>query len=162
MNSCRNWWIQITWILVKAVAIWTFLSLSKNLTTNILCHIWQPNLLVLTNIIMISEVGSTQVLENLTLLPFTSSTSNSCGILLHFCVKWRHFVDWDRVGAFERPLVWNIAKAQRTRALSSSFESNFLRSYHKFRNKYWSHFIFRISTKHQLKISTKNQNLHST
>ena len=27
------------------------------------------------------------------------------------------------------------------------------RSYHKFKHKSWSHFIFRISTKHQLKIS---------
>ena len=33
----------------------------------------------------------------------------------------------------------------------------FLRSYHKSKNKSWSHFIFRISTKLQLKIPTKHQ-----
>ena len=42
-----------------------------------------------------------------------------------------------------------VAKAQRTRGLSSSYQSNFLRSYHEFKHKSWS-FIFRISTKHQL------------
>ena len=39
-----------------------------------------------------------------------------------------------------------LPKAQRTRGLSSSCQSNFLRLYHKS----WSHFIFRIPTKHQL------------
>ena len=43
-----------------------------------------------------------------------------------------------------------LPKAQRTRWLSSSCQSNFLRSYHKFKHKPWSNFIFRISTKHQL------------
>ena len=55
-----------------------------------------------------------------------------------------------------------LPKAQRTRGLSSSCQSNFLRSYQKFKHKSWSHFIFRISTKHQLKISTKHQHLHKT
>ena len=53
-----------------------------------------------------------------------------------------------------------LPKAQRTRRLSSSCQSNLLRSYHKFKHKSWSHFIFRISTKHQLKILTKHQHLH--
>ena len=48
-----------------------------------------------------------------------------------------------------------LPKAQRTRGLSSSCQSNFLRSYHKFKHKSWSN-IFRISTKHQL------QNLNQT
>ena len=52
-----------------------------------------------------------------------------------------------------------LPKAQRTLGLSSSCQSN-LRSYHKFKHKSWPHFISRISTKHQLKISTKHQNLH--
>ena len=43
-----------------------------------------------------------------------------------------------------------LPKAQRTRGLSSSCQSNFLRSYHKFKHKSWSHFIFRISTGQQL------------
>ena len=43
-----------------------------------------------------------------------------------------------------------LPKAQRTRGLSSSYQSNFLRSYHEFKHKSWSNFIFRISTKHQL------------
>ena len=45
-----------------------------------------------------------------------------------------------------------LPKAQRTRGLSSSCQSNFLKSYHKFKHKSWPHFFFRISTKHQLKI----------
>ena len=57
-------------------------------------------------------------------------------------------------------LTETLPKAQRTRGLSSSCHSNFLRSYHKFKNNSWSHSIFRISTKPQLKISTKCQNLH--
>ena len=52
-----------------------------------------------------------------------------------------------------------LPKAQRTRGSSSSCQSNFLRSYHKFKHESWSHFIFRISTKHQLNLSTKHQNL---
>ena len=52
-----------------------------------------------------------------------------------------------------------LTKAQRTRGLSSS---SWVTSYHKFKHKSWSHFIFRISTKHQLKISTKHQHLHKT
>ena len=43
-----------------------------------------------------------------------------------------------------------LPKAQRTRGLSSSYLSNFLRSYHEFKHKSWSNFIFRISTKHEL------------
>ena len=42
-----------------------------------------------------------------------------------------------------------LPKAQRTRGLSSAYQSNFFRSYHKFLHKSWSN-IFRISTKHQL------------
>ena len=53
-----------------------------------------------------------------------------------------------------------LPKAQRTRGLSSSCQSNILKSYHKFKRKSWWHFIFRISTKHQVKISTKHQHLH--
>ena len=48
-----------------------------------------------------------------------------------------------------------LPKAQRTRGLSSAYQSNFFRSYQKFLNKSWSN-IFRISTKHQL------QNLNQT
>ena len=44
-------------------------------------------------------------------------------------------------------LFQTLPKTQRTRGLSS---------YHKFKNKPWSNFIFRISTKHQL------QNLNQT
>ena len=39
-----------------------------------------------------------------------------------------------------------LPKAQRTRGLSSSCQSNLLKSYHKFKHKSWSHFIFKIST----------------
>ena len=62
-----------------------------------------------------------------------------------------------------------LPKAQRTQGLSSSCQSNFLRSYQKFKHKSWSHFIFRISTKHKQKISNisistklKIQNLDQT
>ena len=53
-----------------------------------------------------------------------------------------------------------LPKAQRTRGLSSSCLNNFFRSYNKLKHKSWSHFIFRISTNYQLKISTKHQHLH--
>ena len=43
-----------------------------------------------------------------------------------------------------------LPKAQRTRGLSSSYQSNFFRSYHKFLQKSWSNLIFKISTKNQL------------
>jgi len=43
-----------------------------------------------------------------------------------------------------------LPKAQRTRGLSSSYQNNLLRSYHEFKHKSWSSFIFRILTKHQL------------
>ena len=55
---------------------------------------------------------------------------------------------------------------QRTRGLSSSYQSNFLRLYHKFKHKSWSNFIFRILTQHQQNISIstklKIQNLDPT
>ena len=47
-----------------------------------------------------------------------------------------------------------LPKAQQTRGLSSAYQINFFRSYHKL-HKSWSN-IFRISTKHQL------QNLNQT
>ena len=53
-----------------------------------------------------------------------------------------------------------LPRAQRTRGLSSAYQSNLYRSYHKFKHKSWAHFIFRIQSKHQLKISTKHQHLH--
>ena len=62
----------------------------------------------------------------------------------------------------DHPCTKTLPKAQRTRGLSLSYQSNFLRAYYKFKHKSWSHFIFRISTKHQLKISTKHQHLHAT
>ena len=43
-----------------------------------------------------------------------------------------------------------MPKAQRTRGLSSGYQSNFFWSYHKFSNKSWSEFILIISTKQQL------------
>ena len=42
-----------------------------------------------------------------------------------------------------------LPKAQRTRGLSSAYQSYWFRSYPKLKHKYWSNFIFRISTKHQ-------------
>ena len=48
-----------------------------------------------------------------------------------------------------------LPKAQRTQGLSSTYQSNFFGSYHKFKHKSWSN-IFRISTLHQL------QNLNQT
>ena len=55
---------------------------------------------------------------------------------------------------------WNqtLPKAQRTQGLSSAYQSNFFRSYHKLLYKSWSN-IFRISTKHQFK---KNQHFDKT
>ena len=54
-------------------------------------------------------------------------------------------------------------KAQRTRGLNSAYQSNFLRSYHKFIHKSWSN-IFTISNKHQIQslnqISAFRQNVN--
>ena len=50
----------------------------------------------------------------------------------------------------------NIAKGTTDRGLSSVYQSNLFRSFHKFSHKSWSNFIFRISTNHQL------QNLDQT
>ena len=56
-----------------------------------------------------------------------------------------------------------LPKAQRTWGLSSAYQSNFFRLYHKFLHKSWSN-IFRISNKHQLQnnnqISAFRQNLN--
>ena len=49
-----------------------------------------------------------------------------------------------------------LPKAQRTWGLSSAYQSNMFRSYHKFKHKSWSNFIFIISSKWQL------QNLNQT
>ena len=52
--------------------------------------------------------------------------------------------------------IQTLPKAQRTRGLSSAFQSNLFRSYHKIKHKSWSNIIWGISTKHQL------QNLNQT
>ena len=75
-------------------------------------------------------------------------------------------------------LVQTLPKAQRTRGLSSSYQSNYLRSYHKFKHKSWSNsssesyqllsqtsaspikFKFKILTKPSFRISAKVQ-LHN-
>ena len=81
--------------------------------------------------------------------------------LTAFAINKLYWVDiFTRQSLVGQALTKTLPKAQRTRGLSSSCQSNFLRWYHKFKHKSWSHFIFRISTKHQLKISTKHQHLH--
>ena len=76
-----------------------------------------------------------------------------------FNVNWTHPTKIPPITIYGA-IVQTLPKAQRTRGLSSSCQSNFLRSHHKFKNKSWSHFIFRILALHQLKISTKPQHLH--
>ena len=60
---------------------------------------------------------------------------------------------WDNV------LLKTLPKAQRTRGLSSSYQSYFFRSYHKFLPKSWSNFICYIRQRINFKISTKHQHL---
>ena len=43
-----------------------------------------------------------------------------------------------------------LPKEPRIQGWSSAYQSNLFRSYHKFKNRPWSNFIFRTSTKHQL------------
>ena len=43
-----------------------------------------------------------------------------------------------------------LPKVQQIRGLSSAYQSNMFRSYHKFKHKSWLNFIFRISTKYKL------------
>ena len=61
------------------------------------------------------------------------------------CLKWRQCCrTWHASFTLLHVLqsgMETLPKAQRTRGSSS---------YHKFKHKYWSNFIFRISTKHQL------------
>ena len=77
-----------------------------------------------------------------------------------FNVNWTHPTKIPPITIYGA-IVQTLPKAQRTRGLCSSCQSNFLRSHHKFKNKSWSHFIFRMTTiKHRLKISTKHQHLH--
>ena len=59
-------------------------------------------------------------------------------------VKISHFVLNNAM--FCKMFLKTLPKAQWTRGLSSSCQSNFLKSYHKFKHKSWSNFIFRIST----------------
>ena len=82
--------------------------------------------------------------------------------LFSFCVSAVFLPLYSAVSSQLCLLLETLPKAQRTRGLNSSCKSKFLRSYQKFENKSWSHFIFRISSKHQLKISIKHHNLHST
>ena len=56
----------------------------------------------------------------------------------------------------QAPMIKILPKAQRTRGLRSACQSNLFRSYHKFKHKSWSNFIFRILTRHQL------QNINQT
>ena len=69
-------------------------------------------------------------------------------VLMHCSITHYHILCWS--------LNKTLPKAQRTRGLSSAYKSNFFRSYHKFKHKSWSNFIFRILTKHQF------QNLDQT
>ena len=55
-----------------------------------------------------------------------------------------------------RATIQTLPKAQRTRGLSSAWQSYLFRLYQKFLQKTWSKFIFSISTKRQL------QNLNQT
>ena len=50
-----------------------------------------------------------------------------------------------------------LPKAQLTQGLSSAYQSNLFRSYHKFKNKSWSNFTFRPSL--NFKISTEHRHL---
>ena len=74
----------------------------------------------------------------------------------------RPFLAGDRMAGPQGWLtVKTLPKTQRTRGLSSNHQSYFFRSYHKSLHKFWSN-IFRISTKHQLQISTKHQHFDKT
>ena len=56
-------------------------------------------------------------------------------------------------------IFWIVMGCGIARGLSSSCQSNFLKSYHKFKHKSWSNFIFRISTEHQFQNFSKQQHL---
>ena len=64
--------------------------------------------------------------------------------------------DHDIANSEKQVIMQTLPKAQRTRGVSSVYQSNLFRSYHQLLHKSWSNFIFRISTKHQL------QNLNQT
>ena len=84
-------------------------------------------------------------------IPLSSTASITAALC---CPPWQCRVTIARF-LFGSVVFETLPKAQRTRGLSSAYQSNFLRSYHKFLHKSWSN-VFRISTKHQL------QNLNQT
>ena len=67
----------------------------------------------------------------------------------------------DKIGfpRISNVIMKTLPKAQRTRGLSSSYQSNFFRSHHKFLPKSWSNFICYIRQRINFKISTKHQHL---
>ena len=67
---------------------------------------------------------------------------------LFSCSSTYAFILW-------QSLLQTLPKAQRTRGLSFTYQSNFFGSYHKFSDKSWSDFIFTISTKQQLQLFNK-------
>ena len=84
-------------------------------------------------------------------------------LLRHFCYQLdlpSSYTKTHSVGrrAFD---IQTLPKAQRTRGLNSSCQSNFLKSYHKFKHKSWSNFCFILSTtltsKSQPNISISSQ-----
>ena len=116
--------------------------------------------------------------------PFWFSEKWPFGKKCHVCSP---FADWGFVPPLKsftntrppwKPLYWkmrgaliwelleiekkkNREKVQRTRGLSSGYQSNFFRSYHKISKKSWSYFIFIISTKQQLSFHTPWSNQSS-
>ena len=76
----------------------------------------------------------------------SSSSTINTNITINDILITKRSVTSRPVGGWEETL----PKAQRTRGLSSGYQSNFFRSNHKFSNKSWLDFIFIISTKQQL------------
>ena len=79
--------------------------------------------------------------------------------LCHHCFTyiWKYWAETSRDWSLKIYSVIRktLPKAQRTRGLSSTYQSNIFGSYQEFKHKPWSN-IFRISTLHQL------QNLNQT
>ena len=89
----------------------------------------------------------------------TSTFFQSWGPVWDSNVFWNRFLPANIQGGLGLGAVKTLPKAQRTRGLSSSYQSNFFMSHHKFLPKSWSNFIRYIRQRINFKISTKHQHL---
>ena len=127
---------------------------------NALLHIWNPLLRIVSFDIRISF--DLCVICH-TMRPRYDTRGAYCCLLSSFSLFSCLSLFGDYLDYFELKsdrVNQNIAKGTTDPRIEFILTKWLLKSYHEFKHLSWSHFIIRISTKHQLKISTKHQHLH--